>query len=140
SSPARLIAPADTRLNSGESSYHFRSWTRQSSARMAMRRSRTKGLPVAGAKAKWCVYVLRCADGTLYTGVTTDLARRVRQHNAGTASKYTRSRRPVTLAYRETAAGRGAALSREAAIKKLPRAAKELLATAGRSRRGGLPR
>lgn len=64
---------------------------------------------------------MRCADGTLYTGVATDVARRVAQHNAGTASKYTRSRRPVELAFREAAKGRGAALRREAAIKKLSR-------------------
>lgn len=76
------------------------------------------------AAAGWYVYVLRCADGTLYTGVTNDLARRVKQHNAGTAAKYTRVRRPVKLAYHEPQPGRGPALSREAAIKKLPRRAK----------------
>lgn len=73
---------------------------------------------------RWWVYVVRCADGTLYTGVTTDVARRVGQHNAGTASKYTRSRRPVELAYRQRAKDRGAALRRELAIKKLSRPAK----------------
>jgi putative endonuclease len=73
------------------------------------------------------VYVLRCADGTLYTGITTDVARRLGQHNAGTASKYTRSRRPVAVAYRERAAAHGDALRRELAIKKLSRAAKEAL-------------
>ncbi len=72
-------------------------------------------------KPRWWVYVLRCADDTLYTGVTTDLTRRVKQHNAGTASKYTRSRGPVEVVYRETAKGHGPALRREAAIKKLPR-------------------
>ena len=81
----------------------------------------------------WWVYVVRCADGTYYTGVTTDLAARVARHNAGTASRYTRGRRPVALAYREVAAGRGAALRREAAIKRLPRRAKEAL-LAGPSR------
>jgi len=79
------------------------------------------------SRQRWWVYVVRCADGTLYTGVTTAVARRVRQHNAGTASKYTRSRRPVELAYREAASGHGAALRREAAIKKLSRKAKEAL-------------
>lgn len=79
------------------------------------------------SQAGWWVYVLRCADGTLYTGVTTAVARRVRQHNAGTASKYTRSRRPVDLVYREAAPGRGAALRREMAIKRLTRRAKEAL-------------
>jgi predicted GIY-YIG superfamily endonuclease len=63
----------------------------------------------------------------LYTGITTDVARRLDQHNAGTASKYTRSRRPVAVAYRERAPSHGAALRRELAIKRLSRVAKELL-------------
>src|SRR5262245_3007873 len=70
---------------------------------------------------RWWVYVVRCADGTLYTGVATDVARRVAQHNAGTASKYTRPRRPVELVFRERAVDRGTALRRERAIKKLSR-------------------
>jgi putative endonuclease len=78
-------------------------------------------------KAGWFVYILRCADHSFYTGVTTDLARRLRQHNAGLASRYTRSRLPVTLAYRERSLDRGAALRREAAIKRLTRRAKERL-------------
>jgi len=69
----------------------------------------------------WFVYILRCADGTLYTGVTLDLDRRCRQHNAGTASRYTRSRLPTKLIYREQQNGRGAALKREVAIKRLTR-------------------
>ena len=72
----------------------------------------------------WVVYVLRCADGSLYTGITNDLARRLAAHRAGTASRYTRSRRPVRLVYRERRRSRSAALKREAAIKRLPRAAK----------------
>lgn len=76
---------------------------------------------------RWWVYMLACADGTLYTGVTTDTARRLAQHNAGTASKYTRARRPVALAYRERAASHGDALRREFAVKKLTRAAKDAL-------------
>jgi putative endonuclease len=84
----------------------------------------------------WFVYIVRCADRSLYTGVTTDLTRRLSQHNAGTASRYTRSRRPVELAYREKATGRGAALRREAAIKRLTRQAKEqLIARRRRSRK-----
>jgi putative endonuclease len=77
----------------------------------------------------WFVYILRCADGTLYTGITTDLARRVEEHNAGkSGARYTRSRRPVALAYSEAAANRSDASKREHAIKKLPLAAKmELL-------------
>ncbi|MCE9561849.1 MAG: GIY-YIG nuclease family protein [Planctomycetes bacterium] len=76
---------------------------------------------MATRKPRWWVYVLRCADDSLYTGVTTDVTRRLKQHNAGTAAKYTRSRGPVTLVYHEPAKGHGLALRREAAIKKLPR-------------------
>ena len=67
----------------------------------------------------WFVYILRCADGTFYTGITTDVGRRCRQHNEGTASRYTRSRRPVRLVYRERQADQSAALRREVAIKGL---------------------
>ena len=74
--------------------------------------------------ARYFVYVVRCADGTLYTGVTTDLARRVEEHNSGGGAKYTRGRRPVRLAFFEPAASRGRALKREAEIKKLGRADK----------------
>ena len=72
----------------------------------------------------WWVYILRCADGTLYIGATNDLDRRLAAHNAGRGAKYTRARRPVALVYREAAADRRAALQREAALKKLARAAK----------------
>ncbi len=70
------------------------------------------------------VYILRCADGTLYTGWTTDLNRRLAAHNAGSGAKYTRSRRPVALLYSEECASRGAALRRESAVKRLTRAQK----------------
>ena len=83
----------------------------------------------------WFVYVLRCADGSLYTGATTDLDRRHRRHEAGTASRYTRSRRPTRLVYWEAHPDRGAALRREAAIKALTRAAKLALVRAGRRRK-----
>lgn len=67
------------------------------------------------------VYILRCADGTLYTGCTNDLSRRLAAHNAGKGAKYTRSRRPVELVYREEVPDKSAALRREAAIKGLSR-------------------
>ena len=70
------------------------------------------------------VYLLRCRDGSLYTGITNDLARRLAAHRAGKASAYTRSRRPLRLVYREAARDRSAALRREAAIKRLTRKAK----------------
>lgn len=72
----------------------------------------------------WTVYLVRCGDDSLYAGITNDLSRRLAAHNAGTASRYTRSRLPVTLVYQEAAASRGDALRREAAIKRLPRARK----------------
>lgn len=76
----------------------------------------------------WYVYLLRCADDTLYTGITTDLARRVDEHNAGKAgAKYTRSRRPVVLAWSEIARDRAEASRREHAVKRLGREAKEAL-------------
>ena len=75
----------------------------------------------------WFVYILRCADGSLYTGITKDVIRRCGQHNAGTASRYTRSRLPVNLEYREPQATQSLALKREAAIKAMSRQEKESL-------------
>ena len=75
----------------------------------------------------WYVYMLRCADGTLYTGMTDDVARRAAAHNSGHGAKYTRGRLPALVVYTEECAGRGEALSREAAIKKLSRKEKLLL-------------
>ena len=72
----------------------------------------------------WVVYVLVCRDGTLYTGITNDLPRRLRVHAAGHGGAYTRARRPVRLVFVEGQPGRGAALRREAAVKRLSRAAK----------------
>lgn len=76
------------------------------------------------------VYLLRCRDGSLYTGITNDLDRRLALHRTGKASAYTRSRRPLSLAYRETVGDRGAALRREAAIRRLSRAQKLALCAA----------
>ena len=73
------------------------------------------------------VYMVECSDGSLYTGYTTDIDRRVREHNTGEGAKYTRGRTPVELRHVETFAEKGAALSREHAIKRLSRAAKESL-------------
>jgi len=76
--------------------------------------------------APWFVYLLRCADGTLYTGVTTDVTRRVDEHNHSDrlGARYTRTRRPVVLLHSEPAISRSEACKREAAIRKLSRAAK----------------
>lgn len=69
----------------------------------------------------WTVYIIRCADGSLYTGITKDVEMRLAQHNSGRAAKYTRSRLPVELVYREDVADRATALKREHAIKQLPK-------------------
>ncbi|HET6280497.1 MAG TPA: GIY-YIG nuclease family protein [Polyangia bacterium] len=79
--------------------------------------------------ARWFVYVVRCRDGSLYTGVSTDVVGRVAVHNAGRGARYTRARRPVVVVHVERKRSRGNALKREAAIKALSRAQKlELLA------------
>ena len=70
---------------------------------------------------KWFVYIVRCADGSLYTGITKDVKRRCQQHNAGTASRYTRSRLPVKLVYQEAHPSQSSALKREVAIKAMDR-------------------
>ena len=76
---------------------------------------------------QWVVYILRCADDSLYTGITNDLARRILQHNSGTASRYTRSRLPAVLVYTELQPSQSHALKRELEIKALSRTAKETL-------------
>jgi UV DNA damage endonuclease len=75
----------------------------------------------------WFLYLVRCADGSLYTGITNNVPRRCKQHNAGTASRYTRSRLPVELIYQESHASRSIALKRELAIKAMSRQEKESL-------------
>lgn len=80
----------------------------------------------------WQVYIVRCADGSLYTGIARDLERRIAEHNAdtGQGASYTRSRQPVRLVYREPAANRSAASKREYQIKQLSRAEKLALIVA----------
>jgi len=78
--------------------------------------------------------MLRCCDGSLYTGATNDLARRLDRHAAGVGARYTRSRLPVSLVYEERARDRGAALRREAALKRLTRAEKLALVRGARRR------
>lgn len=73
------------------------------------------------------MYVVECNDGTLYTGYTTDIERRVEEHNAGKGAKYTRGRTPVELRHSETFDSKGAALAREHAIKRLARHEKDAL-------------
>lgn len=88
--------------------------------------------------APYWVYILRCRDGTLYTGSTNDVDRRAAVHNSGKGAKYTRDRTPVEVVYREACADKSAALRREHEIKQLARA--EKLALIERARRtGGAP-
>ena len=75
----------------------------------------------------WIVYILQCADGTLYTGITNDFERRMAEHEAGQGAKYTKGRGPLRLAYQEICQGRGLASKREIEIKSLDRKAKLLL-------------
>ena len=80
------------------------------------------------AKPSWYVYILQCADNSLYTGITTDVKRRVSEHNHDNklAAKYTRVRRPVKLVYQEELKSRSLATKREMEIKKLKREKKEI--------------
>lgn len=75
----------------------------------------------------WKLYILRCGDGTLYTGITTDVEKRLEAHRTGKGAKYTRGRGPLELVYREECGDHSAALRRELEIKKLPREEKKKL-------------
>lgn len=75
----------------------------------------------------WVCYLLRCADDTLYCGITNDMEKRLAAHNAGEGAKYTRGRIPVSVVYCERCADKSAALKREIRIKRMSRSAKQLL-------------
>ena len=75
----------------------------------------------------WYLYILKCRNGAYYTGITTDLEKRIERHNSGKGAKYTRSNRPVELVYRETYNSESEARKREAEIKSWPRAQKDQL-------------
>ena len=75
----------------------------------------------------WYLYILRCGDDTLYTGITTDVQRRLADHRAGKGAKYTRGRAPLELVYEESCGTHSDALRRELAVKALSRAEKEKL-------------
>jgi putative endonuclease len=94
--------------------------TQRSSVGASKPVSRTRSRAVR----RWTVYILRCADKTLYTGIATDVMDRICRHNDGKGAKYTRSRRPVILAWSEKKSSESAARKREAAIKKMTRAEK----------------
>jgi len=103
-------------------------------ARRPARPAARAAAPAVGRRRRggWWVYLLACRDGSLYAGATNDLARRVAAHARGRGGRYTRSRLPVTLVHSERAAGRGAALRREAALKRLTRAEKLALVACSR--------
>jgi putative endonuclease len=85
----------------------------------------------------WHVYIVRCSDGTLYTGITNDLEKRIEAHNSGKdGARYTRSRRPVTLVYAEQAGSKSAAARLEYKIKRLERARKKELIKQGTRLKG----
>lgn len=101
-----------------------------------MVRAKRKVLASSGLRSRvqqsnWHVYILRCGDGTLYTGIAADLERRLGEHQRGVAAKYTRSRGPLALAYQEAQPDRSHALKREAALRRLGREGK-LALIAGR--------
>ena len=87
--------------------------------------------PNPGPLNTWHLYILECGDGSYYTGVTTDIGRRMRAHREGKASRYTRSHGPVALVHKEECGGRSQALSRECAVKSLSRRSKEALIARG---------
>ena len=93
--------------------------------------SRLQSIRMSLIKAKkkdyscWYLYILKCCDNSLYTGIARDLQRRVRAHNSGTAARYTRSRLPVAVIYQERCRGHSSALRKEYAIKQLSRQGKE---------------
>lgn len=86
------------------------------------------------AGKSWFVYILKCRDGSFYTGTTNNLVRRFKQHHEGRASRYTRTRLPVKMVYQEACTSRSQALIREWEVKSLTRRAKEVLVASGKGR------
>ena len=80
-------------------------------------------------ESNWYLYILRCGDGTLYTGITTDVEKRLETHRTGKGAKYTRGRQPLELVYRESCGTQSDALKREIAVKRMTRQEKEALLT-----------
>jgi putative endonuclease len=94
---------------------------------MTKARLKEEVAPVVPAASPCYCYIVECADGSFYTGWTTDTERRLKTHNAGRGARYTSARRPVKLVYVEPQPDRNAAMKRELAIKRLPRARKQAL-------------
>ena len=85
------------------------------------RRMKSKNRKSKQLEEPWFLYILQCGDGTLYTGITKDIERRVKMHNDGKGASYTRTRRPVKILYQEKCRSRTKALVRECEIKSFPR-------------------
>jgi len=94
-------------------------------------RKMIRGMKRKGRK-EWTVYILRCGDGSLYTGIAKDVQARVRLHSEGLGAAYTRTRLPVLLLYQQTGLTRSEALMREARIKAMPRSRKEEIISNGK--------
>jgi putative endonuclease len=94
---------------------------------MAKNKEETESVKAQEPNSIHYIYVLECSDGTLYTGYTTDVQRRLEEHNSGQGAKYTRGRRPVKLRHQEAFESRSLAQKREYQIKQLPRSQKEEL-------------
>lgn len=88
------------------------------------------------SSGKWSLYILKCGDGSFYTGITNDLERRFKMHQAGKASRYTRSHGPVEMLYSEKCGDRSSALIRECEVKEWPRTRKEKLIKSRDGKRG----
>jgi len=116
----QLTSPRGRRYSSGMKPAYLRMLRKMSARAGQPSQDSARG-------AVWSLYILECRDGSFYTGVTTDVDRRVRQHQEGTASRYTRTHRPVVLVYRKECGSRAQALSRECAVKSLGRRRKEEL-------------
>ena len=95
--------------------------------RMTAKEEQPEAKEAAAPGAVWFLYILGCSDGSFYTGVTTNLDRRLREHQDGKASRYTRTRRPIVLVYQEECGTRSQSLARECAVKSLSRKHKEEL-------------
>ena len=93
----------------------------------ALQEKEKNAVPGIKENDEWFLYILKCCDGSFYTGVTKDLERRFKMHQSGKASRYTRSHRPVEMLYHEKCGDRTQALVRECQVKELPRKKKEEL-------------
>jgi putative endonuclease len=127
---ARAIEPLDQKRHSINKLAGRSSQISTPAASIRLTPSEVEGLAHGGPPScgtPYYVYLLRCADGTLYTGSTTDVEARERKHNAGLGAKYTAARRPVRMVYSEVHGSRSAAQQREAQLKRWTHAKKEAL-------------